>query len=204
MRGQAIKTEIINNVIVAMSRYITDSNILGILEKVIREQLVRVEVQEIPTLPTQWQDEASKRNQYLIQLFILRKKNLGRKTMEGYLNTVKRLIVELNNKPLDQVDAMDIEWYLSQYEQRKGETIQMEAKSIEEVAKMAAKEAVSEMKKQEKKERKATIFQNTKVLMENYNRMVKSVQEGISDLSDLTDEPIEGLEEGENLFVESI
>ena len=56
MRGQAIKTEIINNVIVAMSRYITDSNILGILEKVIREQLVRVEVQEIPTLPTQWQD----------------------------------------------------------------------------------------------------------------------------------------------------
>ncbi len=80
----------------------------------------------------------------------------------------------------------------------------MEAKSIEEVAKMAAKEAVSEMKKQEKKERKATIFQNTKVLMENYNRMVKSVQEGISDLSDLTDESIEGLEEGENLFVESI
>lgn len=121
MRGRATKTEIINNVIVAMSRYITDSNVLGILEKVIREQLVRVEVQEIPTLPTQWQDEASKRNQYLIQLFILRKKNLGRKTMEGYLNTVKRLIVELNNKPLDQVDAMDIEWYLSQYEQRKGQ-----------------------------------------------------------------------------------
>ncbi len=121
MGEQAIKADIINNILVAMSRHITDNSLLGILERVVREQLVRVEVKEIPTLPAQWKDEASKRNQYLIQLFILRKKNLGRKTMEGYLNTVKRLIIELDNKPLDQVDTTDIEWYLSRYEQRKGQ-----------------------------------------------------------------------------------
>lgn len=121
MMEQTIKAEIIYNVIITMAQYITDNDILNILENTIREQLIKVEVKEIQTLPTQWQDEASKRNQYIIQLFIIRKKNLGRKTMEGYLNTVKRLIVELNNKPLDQVDSTDIEWYLSRYEQRKGQ-----------------------------------------------------------------------------------
>lgn len=80
----------------------------------------------------------------------------------------------------------------------------MEAKSIEEIAKMAAKEAVTEMKKEERQKKKVKIFQNTKVLMENYNRMVQSVQEGVSDLSDLTEDSVEGLEDGANIFIESI
>lgn len=80
----------------------------------------------------------------------------------------------------------------------------MEPKSLEDIARMAAKEAINEIKKQEKKNRKAVIFQNTKVLMENYNRMVKSVQEGVAELSDLTSDPIEGLPEETNLFIESI
>ena len=120
MREQAIKAEIINNIIVTMSQYITDHGILNILEQVIREQMVRVKVQEITTLPAQWNDEASLRNQYLIQLFIIKKRNLGRATMEAYLGAVKRLIITLDNKPLDSIDSTDIEWYLSQYESRKG------------------------------------------------------------------------------------
>ena len=80
----------------------------------------------------------------------------------------------------------------------------MEAKSVEEIAKMAAKEAVTEMKKEERQKKKVKIFQNTKVLMENYNRMVQSVQEGVSDLSDLTEDSVEGLEDGANIFIESI
>lgn len=81
----------------------------------------------------------------------------------------------------------------------------MEPTSVEEIAKAAAKEAVAEIKREERKNRKVKIFQNTKVLMENYNRMVKNVEEGVSDLSDLTDDPIEGLEDdNENVFIQSI
>ncbi len=80
----------------------------------------------------------------------------------------------------------------------------MEPTSIEEIAKLAAKEAVAEMKKEERKKKRAKIFQNTKALMENYNRIAKSVEEGVSDLSDLTEEPVDGLEEGSNIFIESI
>ena len=69
----------------------------------------------------------------------------------------------------------------------------MEETKIERVAKAAAKEAIAALKAEEKKNRKVKIYQNTKALMENYQRMVKSVQEGVSDLSDLTEEPIEGL-----------
>lgn len=81
----------------------------------------------------------------------------------------------------------------------------MEETKIERVAKAAAKEAIAALKAEEKKNRKVKIYQNTKALMENYQRMVKSVQEGVSDLSDLTEEPIEGLpDDDSNVFVESI
>lgn len=80
----------------------------------------------------------------------------------------------------------------------------MEPTSIEAIVKQAAKEAVAELRKEERKKSRAKIFQNTKALMENYNRIAQSVQEGVSDLSDLTEDPVEGLEEGSNIFIESI
>lgn len=80
----------------------------------------------------------------------------------------------------------------------------MEPTSIEEIARLAAKEAVAEMRKEERKKKRAKIFQNTKALMENYNRIAQSVQEGVSDLGDLTEDPVEGLEEGSSIFIESI
>lgn len=81
----------------------------------------------------------------------------------------------------------------------------MDTMQIEKLAKQAAKEAIAEVKKEERQKKKVKIFQNTKALMENYNRMVKSVEEGVSDLSSLTEEPIEGLgDENANVFIESI
>ena len=74
---------------------------------------------------------------------------------------------------------------------------------MEEVAKMAAKEAVAELRREDERKRRSRIFQNTKALMENYNRIMLSVDEGISDLKELTDDPIEGIDD-ENVFVESI
>lgn len=121
MGTQEIKIEIINNVLVAMSYYITQRDIIKVLEQVLQNEFVHVNMEEITTLPSVWQDEASKRNEYLIKLFIIKKRNLGRATMEGYLAAVKRLVIALNNKPLDQISAVDIEWYLSQYERRPGQ-----------------------------------------------------------------------------------
>lgn len=121
MGTQEIKTEIINNVLVAMSYYITQRDIMAALERVLQNEFVRVNMEEITTLPSVWQNESSKRNEYLIKLFIIKKRNLGRTTMAGYLAAVKRLVIALNNKPLDQVSTVDIEWYLSQYERRPGQ-----------------------------------------------------------------------------------
>ena len=81
----------------------------------------------------------------------------------------------------------------------------MEAMEVEKIAKQAAKEAVAEVRKEDRQKKKVKIFQNTKALMENYNRMAKSVEEGVSDLSSLTEDPVEGLEDDNaNIFIESI
>lgn len=117
--SESIKSEIINNVIVAMSYYISEKEILEALEHIISNELVKVNVQDITTMPETWQSDTQKRNQYLIQLFMIKKRSLSHQTMEGYLRAVKRLMTAVN-KPLDQIGTVDIDWYLSQYERRKG------------------------------------------------------------------------------------
>lgn len=80
----------------------------------------------------------------------------------------------------------------------------LEPQAIEVIAKAAAREAISEVRREEWKRKRGQVLRNTQKLMENYNRIVQSVQEGVAELSDLTDEPIEGLDSDEALFVESI
>ena len=120
MSTQAVKAEIINNVMVAMSYYIQQQTILSMLEQVMQQELVRVNMEEITTLPAERQDSIAERNKYLIQLFMIKKRNLKRGTLEGYLGAIKRLLTVINTKSLDQVDETDIEWYLAQYERREG------------------------------------------------------------------------------------
>ncbi len=115
---QAVKSEIINNVMVAMSYYIEQQAVLAALEQVMQQELVRVNMEEITTLPAERLDSVAERNKYLIQLFMVKKRDLSKGTLTGYLSAVKRLIVEINGKPLDKMDEMDIDWYLSQYESR--------------------------------------------------------------------------------------
>lgn len=80
----------------------------------------------------------------------------------------------------------------------------MEPQSIEQIAKAAAHEAVKEHEKTIKKNKKERIFQNTQKLMENYNRICKSVEEGVAELSDMdnADELEEFTEE--DIFIGSI
>lgn len=75
----------------------------------------------------------------------------------------------------------------------------MNKETAEQLAKTAAMEAVREFEKSQKKSRKVKVFQNAKKLMENYNRICKSVQEGVSELSD-----VDGGEDLEELSAEDI
>ena len=53
MSTQTVRTEIINNVMVAMSYYIEQQAILMALEQVMQQELVRVHLEEITTLPAE-------------------------------------------------------------------------------------------------------------------------------------------------------
>ncbi|MBE5987133.1 MAG: helix-turn-helix domain-containing protein [Paenibacillaceae bacterium] len=80
----------------------------------------------------------------------------------------------------------------------------MNKETAEQLAKTAAIEAVREFEKSQKKNRKVKVFQNAKKLMDNYNRICKSVQEGVSELSDVDDgEELEELS-AEDIYINSI
>ena len=60
-----------------MSYYISEKEILEALEHIISNELVKVNVQDITTMPETWQSDTQKRNQYLIQLFMIKKRSLS-------------------------------------------------------------------------------------------------------------------------------
>ena len=79
-----------------------------------------------------------------------------------------------------------------------------QTEALEEVARLAAKEAVKEHEKQTQRNKRTKIFQNTKKLMENYNRICQSVEEGVAELSDMDNrEELEEFTE-EDIFINSI
>jgi putative component of toxin-antitoxin plasmid stabilization module len=80
----------------------------------------------------------------------------------------------------------------------------LEKEAAELLVRTAALEAVKEFEKSQKKNARAKVFQNARKLMENYNRICRSVQEGVSELSDVDDG--EGLEKlsAEDIYINSI
>lgn len=111
-----IKSQVINDVIVAMTMYIS-SEALQILEKVITKELVNVSIEKMNTLPMEMKDSIDQQNEYIIKLFLYKKKKLSEGTKYGYMSAVKRLITLLY-KPLTQMDEQDIFYYLDWYEHR--------------------------------------------------------------------------------------
>lgn len=116
MYNPNIKTEIINNIIFTMSDYL-DNTTLDILQKVIREQLVAVNMEEITTLPAELQTSTEEQNRYYISLMMIKKRNLAKETKQQYRDAIMRLITVIE-KPLNKVDENDIDVYLAWYEQR--------------------------------------------------------------------------------------
>ena len=79
----------------------------------------------------------------------------------------------------------------------------MNQTTAEEIAVKAAKTAVKEHERQEQRAKRVKIFQNTKKLMENYNRICQSVEEGISDISELETDVDTGEFKEEEIFINS-
>ena len=114
-----IKNEIINNVVVVMSAYVKDKETLDVLEHMLANELMRVNVEEITTLPAEVKSSVDQRNAYLVQLFMIQKRHLKKRTIEAYMGSVRRLVLA-TGKRLDLIDTLDIDWYLAQYEKHKG------------------------------------------------------------------------------------
>lgn len=115
MNGQTVKAQVINNIIVAMAGHVS-KEVLDILHQVVIKEFVNVNMEEITTLPVEYQNDMDQKNEYIIQLFIVKKK-IKDNTKEAYLSAVKRLIT-LIDKPLDKIEESDISYYLTWYEKR--------------------------------------------------------------------------------------
>ena len=111
-----VKSKVINNIMLQMSVYIEKAT-LDILQRVLEEQFVFLNVEEITTLPATVDKSVEEQNRYLTDLFKLKKRNLTEKTVEQYMRAVNSLIAVLD-KPLTKIDEVDIDYYLRWYQQR--------------------------------------------------------------------------------------
>lgn len=111
-----IKGNILNNILLAMSVYVNKAA-LDIMQQVVEEQLVTVNVEEISTLPAVQETPVEEQNEYFLKLFMLKKKDLAKKTLDQYIAAVRRLC-DLTHKALNQVDELDIDYYLRWYQNR--------------------------------------------------------------------------------------
>lgn len=114
--SQSVKAQIIDNVLVAMTYYLS-SDVLEMLERVLTRNLVDVVVERINTLPMEMKDSIDNQNGYILQLFLYKKKKLADGTKYGYISAVKRLVT-LVYKPLTNMEESDIYYYLDWYENR--------------------------------------------------------------------------------------
>ena len=114
--NQSVKAKIINNVIVAMTYYLS-SDVLEMLEKVLTKNLVDVVIERINTLPMEMKDSIDNQNGYILQLFLYKKKKLAEGTKYGYVSAIKRLVT-LVYKPLTEMEEPDIYYYLDWYEHK--------------------------------------------------------------------------------------
>lgn len=121
-----LKGNILNNILLAMSIYVNKAQ-LDIMQQVVEEQLVKVNMEEIGTLPAIQETPVEERNEYFIDLFKLKKKNLQEKTLGQYVGAVRRLCDRIN-KPLNKVDDLDIDYYLRWYQGRNKSTTGKENK----------------------------------------------------------------------------
>lgn len=111
-----VKSSVINNIMLAMSEYL-EKTVLDVLQKVIEEQLVFVHMEKVETLPAVVEKSVDEQNKYLLDLMMLKKRNLADGTKQQYKDCIRRL-TSVIDKPLTKMDEIDIDYYLRWYEQR--------------------------------------------------------------------------------------
>lgn len=116
MSTQMIKSQMRDAILVTMAQYL-DKAVLQILTNAIEEQFVRVNVEEITTLPAEVDRSVDEQNKYIIQLFLVKKEELKEETKYNYLNAIKKLLTQID-KPLVEMTDIDIKQYLRWYERR--------------------------------------------------------------------------------------
>jgi len=116
MKEQGIKAKLKNSILVTMMQHV-GKDVLEILDKAMTDLFVNINMEEITTLPAEVQNSVDEQNKYIIQLFLYKKRELRDGTKEGYLNAIKRLLLQVE-KPLTLVDDIDICYYLNCYEKR--------------------------------------------------------------------------------------
>lgn len=116
MLNSNIKTDVINNILLQMSEHMERAT-LDILQKVIEEQLVFVNMEEIATLPAVAKESVEEKNKYLVGLMLIKKRNLAKETKQQYCDAVGRLAAVIE-KPYTEMDEVDIDYYLRCYEMR--------------------------------------------------------------------------------------
>lgn len=121
MGTQAIKSTMRDAILVGMAEYL-DKAVLQILSTLIEEQLVKVNVEEITTLPAEVNRSIDEQNKYIIQLFLIKKESLREQTKYNYLNAIKKLLTQVD-KPLPEMTDIDIAFYLRWYADRNVQTL---------------------------------------------------------------------------------
>lgn len=111
-----LKSQVINNIMMQMAAYI-DKAAVDILQRVLEEQFVFLNVEQISTLPDEIDRSTEEKNRYLIGLYQVKKRNLSPKTVEQYLRSIRSLAAVID-KPYTDMDELDIDYYLRWYEQR--------------------------------------------------------------------------------------
>ena len=112
----SVKTEVINNIMLQMSMYLEKST-LDILQRVIEEQFVFLNMDRITTLPATVDHSTEEQNKYFLGLYKIKKRNLAPKTLEQYIRAMEAFVAVID-KPLTEVDTIDVDYYLRQYETR--------------------------------------------------------------------------------------
>lgn len=118
--GNNTKKEFLNNIIIQMADHL-DRDKMQVLEQAINAELVKVNMEGIPTALKLYDDGVDQKNKDIIQLFIY-KKHIRKETKVMYLLAVKKLIT-LIHKPLSSMEECDIAFYMDWYEHRSGKLV---------------------------------------------------------------------------------
>lgn len=111
-----LKSKVINNILFKMSSYV-DKTAVDVLQKILEEQFVFLNMEQITTMPVTVDNSTDEKNRYLIGLYQVKKRNLSPKTMEQYVRAIKSL-ASVIDKPYTDMDELDVDYYMSWYEKR--------------------------------------------------------------------------------------